>query len=62
MSNVYRVVRGLGMGVGYKGGVRTDAPSGRDLSSRGIPVRGNYRISENAHLILPYPWDVYLHS
>ena len=30
MSNVYRVVRGLGMGVGYKGGVRTDAPSGRD--------------------------------
>jgi len=25
-----------------------------DLSSRGIPVRGNLRISENAHLILPY--------
>ena len=25
-----------------------------DLSSRGIPVRGNFRISENAHLILPY--------
>ncbi len=25
-----------------------------DLSSRGIPVRGNYLISENAHLILPY--------
>jgi adenylosuccinate synthase len=25
-----------------------------DLSSRGIPVRGNIRISENAHLILPY--------
>jgi adenylosuccinate synthase len=25
-----------------------------DLSSRGIAVRGNFRISENAHLILPY--------
>ncbi len=25
-----------------------------DLSSRGIQVRGNIRISENAHLILPY--------
>jgi adenylosuccinate synthase len=25
-----------------------------DLSARGIPVRGNIRISENAHLILPY--------
>jgi len=25
-----------------------------ELSSRGIPVRGNLRISENAHLILPY--------
>jgi adenylosuccinate synthase len=25
-----------------------------DLSSRGMPVRGNFRISENAHLILPY--------
>ncbi|UCC68647.1 MAG: adenylosuccinate synthase [Armatimonadota bacterium] len=25
-----------------------------ELGSRGIPVRGNIRISENAHLILPY--------
>ena len=25
-----------------------------ELESRGIPVRGNLRISENAHLILPY--------
>ena len=25
-----------------------------ELASRGIPVRGNLRISENAHLILPY--------
>ncbi len=25
-----------------------------ELASRGIPVRGNIRISENAHLILPY--------
>jgi ATP synthase protein I len=30
MSNVYRVVKGLGMGVGYKGGGRADAPGGRD--------------------------------
>lgn len=30
MSNVYRVVKGLGMGVGYKGGGQADAPSGRD--------------------------------
>jgi ATP synthase protein I len=30
MTNVYRVVKGLGMGVGYKGGGRPDAPSGRD--------------------------------
>jgi len=25
-----------------------------DLSSRGVPVQGNLRLSENAHLILPY--------
>jgi ATP synthase protein I len=33
MSNVYRVVKGLGMGVGYKGGGQSGAPGGREAKS-----------------------------
>jgi len=33
MTNVYRVVKGLGMGVGYKGGGQAGARSGREANS-----------------------------
>ena len=33
MTNVYRVVKGLGMGVGYKGGGQSDASGGREAKS-----------------------------
>ena len=33
MSNVYRVIRGLGMGIGYKGGGQSGTPGGREANS-----------------------------